>query len=155
MAARAPDGGPAAGACRNHVGEAEAPVTAARTRDRDGPTAECRPHEADGSSASGLARQQQDDTSSTIERARRHVAAVVSRCPEAATVDEATWVAAILAHLEPLPANRAFRVLAARHRPSSVRDLAPAVARRLTPPAGTRPQPTCSEACLRTHREAA
>lgn len=85
--------------------------------------------------------------------ARAHVAAVVARCPEAAAYDPDVWVAAVLAHIEPLPANRPSRVLAARRRMQPVRELAPAVARRLQPGAGTQPQPTCPTSCFVTHAD--
>ncbi len=83
--------------------------------------------------------------------AKAHVAAVVERIPAAAGFDEDAWVGAVLAHWERLPANRAWRILAARHRPSRVVQLAPAVARRLTPPEGHRPQPDCPAYCATAH----
>jgi hypothetical protein len=93
--------------------------------------------------------------SAELLAARAHVAAVVERCPEAASFDAEQWAALVVAHLEPLPANRAWRVLAARHRLSPVGQLAPAVARRLTPPEGHRPQPTCPPYCAAAHGEVA
>lgn len=96
-----------------------------------------------------------DPAPSRADVARAHVAAVVERYPEAAGFDEDAWVAAVLTHWSPLPANRAWRVLAARHRLSPVAQLAPAVARRLTPAEGHRPQPTCPAYCAAAHREVA
>jgi hypothetical protein len=122
------------------------------------PNAERRPQEGSGSSASGLARRLQGTTSVRQDASRRaveHVAAVLERCPEMVVVDQAVWVAAVVAHLEPLPADRAWRVLAVRRCPTPLHVLAPAVERRLRPPVGTRPQPVCPVWCRRTHQEAA
>ncbi len=93
--------------------------------------------------------------SAELLAAQQHVDAVIDRVEEAAAFDRDLWVAAVLAHVKPLPANRAWQVLAARHRLSPVGQLAPAVARRLTPPEGHRPQPTCAPYCAATHAEVA
>jgi hypothetical protein len=89
--------------------------------------------------------------SATVELARAHIDAVVARCPEAAAYDRDAWTAAVLAHAEPLPADRAWRRLSPRTRLAPVAFLAPAVARRLSPPVGTRPQPQCPAYCQATH----
>jgi hypothetical protein len=114
------------------------------------PTAERRPDEGSGSSASSLARQHQ----STTDRARAHVAATRARLGPVA-VDDDVWIAAVVAHLEPLDVARPWRLLTARHRPNSLRVLAPVAVRRLGPPAGTRPQPVCPDWCHEQHPTAA
>lgn len=75
---------------------------------------------------------------------------LAARYPDT-TVDVDAWAEAIAAWSTPLPTNRPWRQQAARLRPTSVRVLAPAVARTFTPPAGTRPQPRCPLACFATH----
>lgn len=44
------------------------------------------------------------------DTARAHVAAVVDRVPEMRDADVDTWVAAVLAHVEPLPLDRPWRI---------------------------------------------
>lgn len=87
--------------------------------------------------------------------AAAHVDAVVARFPDAASYDRDAWTAAVVAHLKPLPADRLWRLLAARRRPSWIGHLAPQVAGRFTPAHGTRPPVECPVWCRATHKEAA
>lgn len=121
-----------------------------------------RPPRREGGSSSRLRSHPDGDTPqptpsppADIDLARAHVTAVLDRVPEAAAYDVDLWVRAVLAHLEPLPPNRQWRLQRARHRLVPVSALAPAVARRLSPPAGTQPQPTCPEFCRAQHTEVA
>lgn len=111
---------------------------------------ERRPVTGTGGSASSLARQHQSAT----DRAREHVAATRSRVGST-VVDDDVWIAAVVAHLTPMDPSRPWRLLTARLRPSPVGQLAPQVARRLAPPAGSRPQPVCPAWCSQLHQEAA
>lgn len=61
------------------------------------------------------------------------------------------WLDTIAAHLEPLPANRLWRLRAGRRTVRPVGEVAAHVTRRLQPPAGTRPQPVCDPWCLEQH----
>lgn len=91
--------------------------------------------------------QEHDDL---LEQARAYVQRVHPRAPDVSTDD---WVAAVVTHLEPLPADRAWLQQTTRRRPTRLGALAPRVTRTLTPPAGTRPQPRCPLVCFVTHHQ--
>lgn len=83
--------------------------------------------------------------------AAAHVDTVVARCPGAVSYDRDAWVTAVLAHLEPLPPNRAWLRLSRRHQVAPVSRTVPDTMRRLSPEHGRRPQPRCPEYCIAAH----
>lgn len=87
------------------------------------------------------------------ETAAAHIAAVVARHPPAAAYDPQAWAAAVVAHLEPLPINRAWRRLSRRHHIAPVSVVARAITEQLTPHPGHRPQPRCPSYCFATHAD--
>lgn len=100
----------------------------------------------------------QDDTAPSppsatrpVPRVLEHIAAIVDEMPSYAAVDTRVWVATIDAWASPLPAARAWRRQNVRRRLTAVGNIAPAVVRSFTPPAGTVPQPRCSRWCAAEH----